>query len=41
MTVPVHVASAIENRSIQFHQYHLEDMGSPGCSLLRWWDAQE
>ncbi|MCX5055071.1 Ku protein [Streptomyces sp. NBC_00474] len=27
VTVPVHVASATENHSIQFHQYHLEDMG--------------
>ncbi|WP_217241036.1 Ku protein [Streptomyces sp. AC555_RSS877] len=27
VTVPIHVASATETRSIQFHQYHLEDMG--------------
>jgi DNA end-binding protein Ku len=27
MTVPIHVASATENQSIQFHQYHLQDMG--------------
>jgi DNA end-binding protein Ku len=27
VTVPVHVQSATENHSIQFHQYHLEDMG--------------
>lgn len=27
VTVPIHVASATENHSIQFHQYHLEDMG--------------
>ncbi|MCX5327876.1 Ku protein [Streptomyces sp. NBC_00140] len=26
-TVPIHVQSATENHSIQFHQYHLEDMG--------------
>jgi hypothetical protein len=29
-TIPIRVASATENHSIQFHQYHLEDMGSPG-----------
>lgn len=27
VTVPIHVVSATENRSIQFHQYHLADMG--------------
>ncbi|MFI6658060.1 Ku protein [Streptomyces sp. NPDC050523] len=27
VTVPIHVASATENHSIQFHQYHLDDMG--------------
>lgn len=27
VTVPVHVQSATDNHSIQFHQYHLEDMG--------------
>ncbi|PAZ15697.1 Ku protein [Streptomyces sp. SA15] len=27
VTVPIRVASATENRSIQFHQYHLADMG--------------
>lgn len=27
VTVPVNVVSATENHSIQFHQYHLEDMG--------------
>jgi DNA end-binding protein Ku len=27
VTVPIHAASATENHSIQFHQYHLEDMG--------------
>lgn len=27
VTVPIHVVSATENHSIQFHQYHLEDMG--------------
>lgn len=27
VTVPIHVASATENHSIQFHMYHLEDMG--------------
>jgi DNA end-binding protein Ku len=27
VTVPIHVQSASENHSIQFHQYHLEDMG--------------
>ncbi|MFF0164124.1 Ku protein [Streptomyces sp. NPDC005263] len=27
VTVPIHVASATENHSIQFHQYHLQDMG--------------
>ncbi|MEU5632250.1 Ku protein [Streptomyces rishiriensis] len=27
VTVPIHVQSATENHSIQFHQYHLEDMG--------------
>ncbi|MFF7764297.1 non-homologous end joining protein Ku [Streptomyces griseorubiginosus] len=27
VTIPIHVASATENHSIQFHQYHLEDMG--------------
>ncbi|MFD3622535.1 Ku protein [Streptomyces sp. NPDC058676] len=27
VTVPIRVASATENHSIQFHQYHLEDMG--------------
>lgn len=27
VTVPVQVVSATENHSIQFHQYHLEDMG--------------
>ncbi|MFF7452423.1 MULTISPECIES: Ku protein [unclassified Streptomyces] len=27
VTVPIHVHSATENHSIQFHQYHLEDMG--------------
>ncbi|WP_030324122.1 Ku protein [Streptomyces sp. NRRL B-3229] len=26
VTVPIHVVSATENHSIQFHQYHLEDM---------------
>ncbi|WP_433920929.1 Ku protein [Streptomyces canus] len=26
-TIPIRVASATENHSIQFHQYHLEDMG--------------
>ncbi|GAB7101927.1 Ku protein [Streptomyces phaeofaciens JCM 4814] len=26
VTVPIHVLSATENHSIQFHQYHLEDM---------------
>jgi DNA end-binding protein Ku len=26
VTVPIHVASATENHSISFHQYHLEDM---------------
>jgi len=30
VTIPIHVASATENHSIQFHQYHLEDMGYPG-----------
>ena len=30
VTIPIRVASATENHSIQFHQYHLEDMGSPG-----------
>jgi DNA end-binding protein Ku len=29
-TVPIHVVSATENHSIQFHQYHLEDMSSLG-----------
>ncbi|MGW2690123.1 non-homologous end joining protein Ku [Streptomyces sp. NPDC001414] len=27
VTVPVHVASATEDHSVRFHQYHLEDMG--------------
>ncbi|MFK4103243.1 Ku protein [Streptomyces sp. NPDC019531] len=27
VTIPIRVASATENHSIQFHQYHLEDMG--------------
>ncbi|WP_369274539.1 Ku protein [Streptomyces sp. R11] len=27
VTVPIHVVGATENHSIQFHQYHLEDMG--------------
>ncbi|MGK3943393.1 Ku protein [Streptomyces caeruleatus] len=27
VTIPIHAASATENHSIQFHQYHLEDMG--------------
>ncbi|MDQ1041976.1 Ku protein [Streptomyces sp. V4I2] len=27
VTVPIRVASATEDHSIQFHQYHLEDMG--------------
>jgi DNA end-binding protein Ku len=27
VTVPIHVQSATENHSIQFHNYHLEDMG--------------
>jgi DNA end-binding protein Ku len=27
VTVPINVVSATENHSIQFHQYHLEDMG--------------
>ncbi|TQJ37726.1 non-homologous end joining protein Ku [Streptomyces sp. SLBN-115] len=27
VTVPIHVQSATENHSIQFHQYHLEDTG--------------
>ncbi|MEU0208104.1 Ku protein [Streptomyces canus] len=27
VTVPIHVQSATENHSIQFHQYHLADMG--------------
>ena len=27
VTVPIHVASATENHSIQFHMYHLADMG--------------
>ena len=27
VTIPIHVTSATENHSIQFHQYHLEDMG--------------
>ncbi|MFF7074481.1 non-homologous end joining protein Ku [Streptomyces pseudovenezuelae] len=27
VTIPIHVVSATENHSIQFHQYHLEDMG--------------
>ncbi len=27
VTVPVNVQSATESHSIQFHQYHLEDMG--------------
>ncbi|MEU3342438.1 Ku protein [Streptomyces sp. NPDC006668] len=27
VTVPIHVASATENHAIQFHQYHLADMG--------------
>ncbi|MGW1562877.1 non-homologous end joining protein Ku [Streptomyces sp. NPDC002144] len=27
VTVPIHVVSATENHSIQFHQYHLADMG--------------
>ncbi|MEU0030829.1 Ku protein [Streptomyces sp. NPDC006335] len=27
VNVPIHVVSAIENHSIAFHQYHLEDMG--------------
>jgi DNA end-binding protein Ku len=27
VTVPIHVASATEKHSIQFHQFHLEDMG--------------
>lgn len=27
VTVPINVLSATENHSIQFHQYHLEDMG--------------
>ncbi|MEU0030725.1 Ku protein [Streptomyces sp. NPDC006335] len=27
VTVPIHVQSATENHSIQFHMYHLEDMG--------------
>lgn len=27
VTIPVRVSSATENRSIAFHQYHLEDMG--------------
>ncbi|MDT0485254.1 non-homologous end joining protein Ku [Streptomyces doebereineriae] len=27
VSIPIRVASATENHSIQFHQYHLEDMG--------------
>ena len=27
VTVPVHVQSATEHHAVQFHQYHLEDMG--------------
>ncbi|MEU5323476.1 Ku protein [Streptomyces sp. NPDC021056] len=27
VTVPIHVQSATENHNIQFHQYHLQDMG--------------
>jgi DNA end-binding protein Ku len=27
VTVPIHVVGATENHSIQFHQYHLQDMG--------------
>jgi DNA end-binding protein Ku len=27
VTVPIHVQSATEDHSIQFHQYHLDDMG--------------
>ncbi|MFB7313128.1 Ku protein [Streptomyces sp. NPDC056192] len=27
VTIPIRVSSATENRSISFHQYHLEDMG--------------
>lgn len=27
VTVPIHAVGATENHSIQFHQYHLEDMG--------------
>jgi DNA end-binding protein Ku len=27
VTVPIHVVGATENHSIQFHQYHLHDMG--------------
>ncbi|MFG2284061.1 Ku protein [Streptomyces asoensis] len=27
VTVPIHVQSATEHHSIQFHQYHLQDMG--------------
>ncbi|MFE5191641.1 Ku protein [Streptomyces sp. NPDC056628] len=27
VTVPIHVLGATENHSIQFHQYHLQDMG--------------
>ena len=27
VTVPIHVTSATEHHAIQFHQYHLEDMG--------------
>jgi DNA end-binding protein Ku len=30
VTVPITVASATEDHSIRFHQYHLEDMGSLG-----------
>ncbi|MDQ0710656.1 non-homologous end joining protein Ku [Streptomyces luteogriseus] len=30
VTVPISVASATEDHSIRFHQYHLEDMGSLG-----------
>lgn len=30
VTVPVHVASATEDHSVRFHQYHLEDMASLG-----------
>ncbi|WP_086559273.1 hypothetical protein [Streptomyces africanus] len=29
-TVPITLASATEDHSIRFHQYHLEDMGSLG-----------